>query len=56
MHNLVNIHNILQEQSTVSIRRELLDEINWNHRIIGIKGFRGVGKTTFLMDIVKKSS
>ncbi|HAH25606.1 MAG TPA: AAA family ATPase [Prolixibacteraceae bacterium] len=54
MQNLVNIHNILQEQATVTIRRELLDEINWNHRIIGIKGFRGVGKTTFLMDIVKE--
>ena len=54
MQNLVHIHNILQEQSTVTIRRELLDEINWNHRIIGIKGFRGVGKTTFLLDIVKE--
>ena len=53
MHNLVHIHNILQEQSRISIRRELLDEINWNHRVIGIKGFRGVGKTTFLLDIVK---
>lgn len=54
MQNLVNIHNILQEQSRKTIRRELLDEINWNHRIIGIKGFRGVGKTTFLIDIVKE--
>ena len=54
MQNLVNIHNLLQEQSTVSIRRELLDEINFDHRLIGIKGFRGVGKTTFLMDIVKE--
>ena len=53
MHNLVHIHNILQEQSRISIRRELLDEINWNQRVIGIKGFRGVGKTTFLLDIVK---
>jgi len=54
MHNLVYIHNILQEQSRNSIRRELMDEINWNQRVIGIKGFRGVGKTTFLLDIVKE--
>lgn len=54
MQNLVSIHNVLQEQERVSIRRELLDEINWDDRIIVIKGFRGVGKTTFLMDIVKE--
>ncbi|HEX7583573.1 MAG TPA: AAA family ATPase [Prolixibacteraceae bacterium] len=54
MQNLVNIHNTLQEQTRKTIRRELLDEINWDDRIIGIKGFRGVGKTTFLIDIVKE--
>ena len=53
MQSLVNIHNALQEQSLKTIRRELLDEINWDDRLIGIKGFRGVGKTTFLIDIVK---
>jgi hypothetical protein len=54
MQSLVNIHNTLQEQPLKSIRRELLNEINWNDRIIGIKGFRGVGKTTFLIEIVKE--
>lgn len=54
MQSLVNIHNTLQEQSGKTIRRELLDEIDWDQRIIGIKGFRGVGKTTFLIDIVKE--
>jgi len=54
MQSLVNIHNTLQEQTRKTIRRELLDEINWDDRIIGIKGFRGVGKTTFLIDIVKE--
>ncbi len=54
MQNLFNIHNTLQEQNRKTIRRELLEEINWDHRIIGIKGFRGVGKTTFLIDIVKE--
>ncbi len=54
MQNLINIHNTLLEQTTKTIRRELLDEIDWDRRIIGIKGFRGVGKTTFLIDIVKE--
>lgn len=54
MQSLVNIHNTLQEQFKQTIRRELLDEINWDEGIIGIKGFRGVGKTTFLIDIVKE--
>jgi hypothetical protein len=54
MQNLVTIHNILQEQSRLTIRRELLNEIDWNQRIIGIKGFRGVGKTAFLIDVVKE--
>jgi len=54
MQNLVNIHNTLLEQPRKTIRRELIDEINWENRIIGIKGFRGVGKTTFLLDIVKE--
>ena len=31
-----------------------MDEIDWNHRIIGIKGSRGVGKTTFLLDYARR--
>jgi predicted AAA+ superfamily ATPase len=31
------------------VRRGLMDEIDWNDRLIGIKGSRGVGKTTFLL-------
>lgn len=37
------------------MRRELMDEIDWNHRLIGIKGARGVGKTTFLLDYAKSA-
>ena len=31
-----------------------MDEIDWNHRLIGIKGTRGVGKTTFLLQYAKE--
>ncbi len=54
MQSLINIHNALLEQSGKTVRRELMDEIDWNQRIIGIKGFRGVGKTTFLLDIIRE--
>ncbi len=30
-----------------------MNEINWNSRLIGIKGSRGVGKTTFLLQYAK---
>ena len=31
-----------------------MDEINWNDRLIGIKGTRGIGKTTFLLQYAKE--
>ncbi|MCQ2346885.1 MAG: AAA family ATPase [Paludibacteraceae bacterium] len=31
------------------IRRVLMDQIDWEHRLIAIKGARGVGKTDFLL-------
>lgn len=54
VENLTQIHQSLLEQSRETIRRELIDEIDWSQRMICIKGFRGVGKTTFLLDLVKE--
>lgn len=54
MENLIQIHQTLFEQPRKTIRRELLDEIDWSHRLICIKGFRGVGKTTFLHNLVRE--
>ena len=36
------------------VRRGLMDEIDWNNRLIGIKGSRGVGKTTFLLNYARE--
>ncbi|MDA3929133.1 MAG: AAA family ATPase [Prolixibacteraceae bacterium] len=47
--------NLINNSKSI-IRRDLMDEINWNHRLIGIKGFRGVGKTSFLMDYLRESN
>ncbi|WP_233145518.1 AAA family ATPase [Labilibacter marinus] len=32
-----------------------MDQIDWSHRLIGIKGTRGIGKTDFLLDFAKKT-
>lgn len=36
------------------IHRGLMDDIDWTQRLIGIKGSRGIGKTTFLLNYAKK--
>lgn len=48
-------HIYLVEHNHAPIRRMLMDEINWNDRMIGIKGTRGVGKTTFLLQYAKEN-
>ena len=47
-------HSYLVEHTDVKVRRSLMDEIDWNDRMIGIKGTRGVGKTTFLLQFAKE--
>lgn len=42
----------LQIVSTV-FTRSILNDINWNARLIGIKGARGIGKTTLLLQYIK---
>ncbi len=39
----------------VKIARGLFHEIDWSARMIGIKGFRGVGKTTFLLNFIREN-
>ena len=47
-------HTYLVEHLEAPVRRVLMDEINWDDRLIGIKGTRGVGKTTFLLQFAKE--
>lgn len=49
METFYRTHKYLVEHVYSPVRRELIDEINWSSRLIGIKGSRGVGKTTFLL-------
>ena len=48
------IHKYLVDHLFAPVRRGLMDEINWDDRLIGIKGSRGVGKTTFLLDYARE--
>ncbi len=47
-------HKTLLESTHLTLSRELLNTIDWSDRLICIKGFRGVGKTTFLLDYLKQ--
>lgn len=40
-------------QTDVSFVRSIKERINWNARLIGVKGSRGVGKTTLLLQYIK---
>jgi predicted AAA+ superfamily ATPase len=44
----------LVEHISSPVKRLLMSEIDFSHRLIGIKGARGVGKTTFLLQYAKE--
>lgn len=56
MEAFFRTHKYLVEHLGNTVERRLMDEIDWNHRLIGIKGTRGVGKTTFLLQYANKYS
>ena len=55
MEAFFRTHSYLVEHVHAPVRRGLMDEIDWNDRMIGIKGTRGVGKTTFLLQYAKEN-
>ena len=54
MESFYRTHSYLVEHTNAPVRRDLMDEIDWNARLIGIKGTRGVGKTTSLLQYAKE--
>lgn len=54
METFYETHSNLVEQLGVTVRRGLMDELDRSARLIGIKGSRGVGKTTFLLQYAKE--
>ena len=53
MESFYRTHNALIDSVKSPVRRLLMDEIDWSDRLIAIKGSRGVGKTTFLLQYAK---
>ena len=53
MQDFYKTHKYRIEHLNKPVRRELFQIIDWSKRLIGIKGARGVGKTTFLLDYAK---
>ncbi len=54
MQTFFETHRYLLENLKVPLQRKLMNEVDWNHRLIGIKGTRGIGKTNFLLDFAKQ--
>ena len=54
MEAFFRTHTYLVEHTNAPVRRQLMDEIDWSDRLIDIKGTRGVGKTTFLLQYAKE--
>ena len=54
MESFFRTHKYLVKNLNAPVRRDLMDEIAWKKRMIGIKGARGVGKTTFLLQYAKE--
>ena len=54
MENLIKIFKKLLKETDIRFQRYLYHEIDWENRIVGIRGPRGVGKTTLMLQHIKK--
>ncbi len=52
---LLNAYHRKLAATNLRFKRYLYDRINWGVRLVGIKGARGVGKTTLLMQHIKET-
>ncbi len=54
MENLFIKSNLIVQQQALEIERSLFIKIDWNNRLISIMGARGTGKTTLMLQRIKK--
>ncbi len=52
---LYTVSNRRVSQIDLSYKRPIYYQINWDNRLIGIKGPKGVGKSTLLLQHIKET-
>lgn len=55
MQNLVRTFHILLENTPMQFFRSFHENINWDNRLIGLLGPKGVGKSTLLLQHIQKT-
>ena len=53
MEKLFSFQNNILKSTKSTFKRYLYDSINFKSRLVGLKGIRGVGKTTMLLQYLK---
>ncbi|MEB2773879.1 AAA family ATPase [Algoriphagus sp. D3-2-R+10] len=54
MEELLDVSNLLIDNSRIDFKRYLYEQIDWSERLLGIKGARGTGKTTLVFQYLKE--
>ncbi|OFX23995.1 MAG: hypothetical protein A2033_18565 [Bacteroidetes bacterium GWA2_31_9] len=55
MDLLIQYHRNLLNNLRITFTRNIINEIEWHERLIGIEGYRGVGKTTLMLQYIAKN-
>ena len=55
MEYLIKRHKALVDSVEIRFKRDIINTLPWGERLIGIKGARGIGKTTMLLQYIKEN-
>jgi len=55
MDSIIKRHKGLISSTNSRFKRDIINTLPWDERLIGIKGARGIGKTTILLQYIKKT-
>jgi predicted AAA+ superfamily ATPase len=55
METFFQSHAYMIEHTNLPVQRALMKSIDWSYRMIGIRGPRGVGRTSFLLQYAKEN-